>query len=138
MRVVLDTNIKVSAIGWKGNPRKILQLGIDGKITLLESLETLNELQEVLYRDKFDFIPSDKKLSILRILVELSEIIKPEIKLEVIKDDPDDNKFLECAIAGNANYLISGDKHLLKLKYFRGIKILSAKEFLDLIEAIVG
>ena len=131
LRVVLDTNILISALGWKGASREILEKCINDKIRLLESNDLLEELINVLKRPKFDFIPPLKKAEFLRYLVEISEIIHPKENLETIKDDISDNKVLECAIEGNADYIISGDEHLLNLKQFKGIKIISAKEFVQ-------
>ena len=71
-------------------------------------------------------------LKIAHKLINNSEIVEPSVKIDIIKDDPDDNKILECAIAGNVDCIVSNDKHLLKLKEFKGIKILTPKEFLSL------
>jgi len=68
------------------------------------------------------------------LIIESSVIINPKIKLNVIKEDPDDNKFLEAGISGNADLIISQDKHLLKLKEYQGIKIVSPEEALLLIK----
>jgi len=64
------------------------------------------------------------------LIIENSIIVKPTIKLDVVKDDPDDNKFLEAGVTGKANFIISQDKHLLKLGEYQGIKIVSLKEAL--------
>jgi len=129
-KIVLDTNILVSAIGWKGAPRKVLDLCIDNKLEIIISKELLDEFINVIYRPKFDFIQEDTKINIIRYLLTLSDYVEPKIKLNIIKEDKKDNKFLECALEGNAKFIISGDSHLLKLKEFEGIKILNASKFL--------
>ena len=132
MIVVLDTNILISAIFWRGNPYKVALNALKKKYSLYLSNEILNELEEKLSL-KFKF-PEDKIKDHIGILREYGRIIEPSIKIDVIKDDPDDNRVLECAVSCNADYIVSGDKHLLKLKEFRGIKIVKAKEFLDLLK----
>ena len=131
-RVVLDTNILISALGWDGNERKILKKCIQGDIQLIESLELLNELIKVLQRQKFNFISARKKAEFLKYLVEISELVYPKERLNLIIEDPTDNKVLECALKGNANYIISGDLHLLNLEEFRKIKIVNPTKFLKL------
>jgi len=128
-RLVLDTNIFISALGWGGRPGKVLKSCISGRHELLLSLELLEELASVLRHPKFDFIPVEKKVHLLKNLAIISEIVRPAIKLNVIPEDPADNKVLECAVAGAADYIISGDAHLLDLKQYSKVRIISAEEF---------
>ena len=69
-----------------------------------------------------------------KMILENSLLVEPEEKIEIVKDDSDDNKFVEAAIAGKADYIITQDNHLLKIKEFRGIKILTPKQFLDILK----
>ena len=130
MIVVLDTNILISSIFWRGSPYKVVLNAIKKKYYLYLSGEILDELEEKLSL-KFKF-PEDKIKDHIGILKEYGKIVEPTIKVDIIKEDPDDNKILECAVSCNADYIVSGDHHLLKLKEFKGIKIVTAKEFLDL------
>ncbi len=132
LRVVLDTNVLISAIGWRGNPRKVLTLCIEGKVGLLQSQETLKELKRVLQRERFNFIPVEKREVLLRHLTGISIKVTPNENVEVITEDPGDNKFLDCALAGKADYVVSGDKHLLELKEYRGIKIVTPSDLLKI------
>jgi putative PIN family toxin of toxin-antitoxin system len=129
-KIVLDTNTLVSAVGWKGAPRKVFDLCIDDKLKIVTSNELIDEFIEVIFRPKFKFIQEDIKLTIIRAIISISDIVDPKIKLNIIKEDEKDNKFLECALTGNAKFIISGDSHLLKLKEFEGIKIVNASKFL--------
>ena len=129
-KIVLDTNTLVSAVGWKGAPRKVLDLCIDDKLKIVTSNELIDEFIEVIFRPKFKFIQEEIKLTIIRAIISISDIVDPKMKLNIIKDDEKDNKFLECALTGNAKFIISGDSHLLKLKEFEGIKIVNASKFL--------
>jgi putative PIN family toxin of toxin-antitoxin system len=131
-KVVIDTNIYISAIFWSGKPREVIDLGRNEKILIFSSLEIENEIGEKL-RTKFKLNGDD----ITYILLDFSTFtisVKVSKHFEAVPADPDDNKFLECAIKCNADYIVSGDKHLLKLKEFRGINIRKASEFLSLIE----
>ncbi len=129
-KIVFDTNTLVSAVGWKGTPRKVFDLCIDNKLKIVTSNELIDEFIEVIFRPKFDFILEDIKLTIIRAIISISDIVDPKMKLNIIKDDEKDNKFLECAVTGNAKFIISGDNHLLTLKEFEGIKIVNASTFL--------
>ena len=129
-KIVFDTNTLVSAVGWKGAPRKVFDLCIDDKLKIVTSNELIDEFIEVIFRSKFDFIEEDIKLTIIQAIISISDIVDPKMKLNIIKDDEKDNKFLECAVTGNAKFIISGDNHLLKLKEFEGIKIVNASKFL--------
>jgi putative PIN family toxin of toxin-antitoxin system len=133
LRVVLDTNVLISAVGWRGNPRKVLALCTEGKLNLVQTRETLKELERVLQRARFNFIPAEKKQELLRHLTDISIKVTPKEKVEVIKEDPGDNKFLDCAVAGKADYIVSGDQHLLELKDYKGIKIVTPSELLKIL-----
>jgi putative PIN family toxin of toxin-antitoxin system len=127
---VLDTNLLISAVGWKGKPRAILDLCIDNKLKLIESPQLIDEFIDVINRPKFSFIEPEVKIEIIISIFDISEIIEPNIKLDIVKEDEKDNRALECALAGNCDYIISGDSHLLKLQEFEGIKIYNASKFL--------
>lgn len=112
-----------------GKSRDILEMGISGKITIALSQDILKELAGVLVDKKFRAPIS----FVQQTIHELSEIVELVIvidKVNVIKNDPDDNRILECAVSAKADYIISGDSDLLNLKHFKKIKILSPNEFL--------
>jgi len=131
VRVVLDTNIFVSGIFWGGVPNQILESWVSEKFELLLSEEILKEYERVLYK-----ISKGKKDQLvnqwLLFIAENSLIVnvKKRFKLSI---DPDDDKFIECAVAGNAKYIVSGDSHLLDLKNVMNIEILLASEFVNLL-----
>ncbi len=128
-RVVLDTNISISAFFWNGIPRTVYDLAKNQKLILLYSKDIEKELIRVLSYNKFGLIPAE----ILPIANEYRTtglFVKVHSSLTVIKEDPTDNIFLNCAVDGNAHYIISGDPHLLNLKKYNGIQIVKAREFL--------
>ena len=132
MRIVLDTNIFISALGWKGgNEYNIVKKCFKKELILICSPEILEEFKIVSLRPKFRFSPEEID-EFISALIEASEIVEPEEQLKIIVSDPADNKFLDAAVAGKAKYIISGDKHLLDLKEFKGIKIIRPADFLAL------
>lgn len=140
VRVVLDTNVVISAVlSTDGNPALIFEMLILEEIKNYTSPEIIEEIREVLQRPKVA-----KRLSlveqefILNTFEEFSEKIEPGVRFKEIQEDPDDNKFLECAVSASANYIISGDDHLLKVRNFRGIKILSPAEFVKIMNQLKG
>ncbi|EKD91339.1 MAG: hypothetical protein ACD_30C00021G0003 [uncultured bacterium] len=130
-RVVFDTNIFISSIIFGGNPRQCLELARENEIELYISRAILLELSEKL-EEKFLWQSKDTKEVIEGILM-FASLVSPKKKINHIKENPKDNMILECAVEAKADFLISGDKkHLLALKTFKNIKIISAKQFLDI------
>ncbi len=129
-KVVLDTNILISALGWTGKPRKIFDMCVDGQSELIISQKQIDELAKVLDYPKFNFT-QEQKDTFLAIILKLATLVEIEREINAINEDPADNAILEAAVAGNADYIISGDPHLLKLRQFEKIRILSAAEFLE-------
>jgi len=128
-KIVIDTNNLISALGWEGNSRDLLRKVIDKEYEFIISIKQLEELKNVLDYPKFRF-SEDQKRKFLEIIFKIATVIKTKLKLDVCVDKKD-NMFLECAVEGKADYLISGDDHLLRLKRFRNVKIVSVKEFLE-------
>ena len=128
-KVVIDTNVFVSGLTFKGKPREGLDLVWRGDIEACISLFILRELEETLKKD-FGWNSDQVKHTIEKIKVN-TILVHPKNKVSVIKEKDDDNRILECAIEARVPYLISGDrKHLLPLKEYQGTKILSPAEFL--------
>lgn len=133
MRGVFDTNVLISAFLSDGIPRKVFMRVLKGDVVLLLSEQLLREFKGVISRKKFGFSKEDvaRMVDLLR---KAGYIVEPGVRLNHIKEDPDDNRVLECAIAGSAGYIVSGDRHLLDLGEFRSIKIVTAAEFLEHLE----
>jgi uncharacterized protein len=133
--VVFDTNIFFSAIGWKGRPFACLERARLGAADGVTSQAILDELVEKL-REKLAF--SEEQIAdTLADLLGYMRVITITEQLAVIAADPDDDRVLECAVAAQADYIVTGDrKHLLPLGTFRGIAIISAAEFLALLPDI--
>jgi len=131
VKVVADTNIYLSAILFGGKPDKIRRLAREKEIELLISEQILAEIAGILKR-KFDWLDSQISQTIDSIRITTT-LITPKYTLNVIKKHNPDNRILECAVEGGAQYIVSGDKHhLLPLKEWKGIKIISPSEFLEI------
>jgi len=135
MRIVLDANIFISALFWGGNPRKVLERAINKTDELFISKEIQDEIEEVIGRPKFH-AEKDKIEYIIKSIEDISVKITSTARIKKGSRDITDNKYIECAIAADADYLISGDIHLLELKQYNKIKIVTAKEYLDIITAM--
>lgn len=130
MRIVCDTNVLVSATLSNGTPRKILRLIACGDVQNFVSLEILAEAKNVLVRPKFGLSPEEVTQAV-DVFSEISLHVSPAQRVNVIKEDPDDDRILEAALAAKADFIVSGDKHLLNLQSWNGIEIRSPADFLE-------
>jgi uncharacterized protein len=128
-RVVADTNVLVSAIQFGGKPKQLLELAADGHVDLALSEAILDETLRVL-RDKFHRTPEELRESDKQLRV-VGRIVTPTERIDAIDADPSDDRILECAVAADAEIIVSGDRHLLSLRRFRGIPIQRVGDFLD-------
>lgn len=133
-RIVVDTNILISAFLFGGKPEVVLERALLGHVSLVASRDILDELEGVLCGKKFRY-PPEVARSIVRELEAMCEIVTPTRKVAVVKADPCDNMVLECAVEARVDYVVSGDSHLLKLERFEDIPILSPAQFLDVLES---
>jgi hypothetical protein len=140
IRVVIDANVFVSAIlKPNSNPDKVIDLVKQGRITLALSPDILAEIRKVLLYPK---IRKELKLTTKEIGEALAQIAQAAIitsgrvRLNAIESDPDDNRYLECAVEAQADFIISGDRHLKDLKNFQGIKIVNSATFIAFIEKL--
>jgi len=128
LRVVVDTNVYISAIFWGGKPRHVIDLGRDGKIQIFTSEDIEQEILDKLMT-KFG-MNSDDAGRVMADFSTFTKLIRVSRRIHVVKDDPDDDKFIECAVECNAEFIISGDKHLLNMRKYEGIDIMNAATFL--------
>ncbi|MEI8171881.1 MAG: putative toxin-antitoxin system toxin component, PIN family [Deltaproteobacteria bacterium] len=130
MRVVLDTNVFISSF-FGGNPRAIIDLWKDGRLTLCLSQEIFDEYIEVLRRLGFDNTQELEEL--LKLFATGFHIVFTTRTPEVhVVADPDDDKFIACALALKAQYVVSGDKALIDVRRYQGINIVTPREFLEI------
>ena len=129
LNVVLDTNVYFSAFSsTRGVPFELWRRAVQGEYTLLISPAMIRELADVL---RTDLQRSDREIvAQLKRVVRVAKIVEPTLTLAVIKADPDDDRILECAVAGHADLIVSYDHHLTRVKAFQGIGIVRAIDFL--------
>ncbi len=129
LRVVLDTNVIVSALIAEGKPRELLNRGIEGRFQIVMSEFILKELVAVLRQPRFK-TSEDEIHTIVLALMQSSEVVEVTSNFKVVKNNPDDDMILNAAYDGRANIITTGDKLLLGLKNFRRTRILSVSETL--------
>nr|AQS33362.1 hypothetical protein [uncultured archaeon]AQS34143.1 hypothetical protein [uncultured archaeon] len=130
IRIVADTNVFISGIFWEGNfSSKVINLWRNRKIDLVSSISIIEELTKNLRGFKIE-MNEDSVQEWENMILENAMLVELEERIDIIKDDFSDNKFLEAAVAGKAEYIVTQDNHLLKIKEFREIKILTPEEFL--------
>ena len=127
-RVVFDTNIFLSAFTFGGKPEAVFEMARAGRIQLIVSASILAELASIL-KGKFAWDDKDIREALM-VVGRHADLVKPGTRLRVLEDDAD-NRVLECAVEGRAEWIISGDHHLLSLKEYRGIQIVRVSDFLS-------
>ena len=132
LKVVLDANIYISSIFWElGNPHKIIKKALDKKIQAFITLEILQDVEKVMRRDFNE--PEEMIKRQISLILTYAEIVAPKDVGNAVKEDSDDDMILRCSKSINADYIVSGDRHLLKLKKFQNTKIVLPKEFMDIL-----
>jgi putative PIN family toxin of toxin-antitoxin system len=130
LRVVLDTNVLVSAIISDGKSRDLLKMGIAKQFSIVTSDLILKELVVVLHRPKFK-TSQDEVQRVIAALMRTAEVVNVKSKFKAVKEDPKDDMVVETAYDGNADMIVTGDSHLLALNTFKEIKIVSVEQMLS-------
>jgi uncharacterized protein len=128
MRIVADTNVIVSALVFGGLPRQVLELADTQQCDLFYSQAIQEEVRRVL-ADKFGWDEARLRHE-LPVLWSMGELVVPQATVRALLDDPDDDRILECALAAKAGFIVSGDRHLLRLHCYKSILIVSPREFM--------
>jgi hypothetical protein len=139
VRAVIDTNLFVSGLfAGKGVTQQLQNLWVDGAFELAVSEQILLEIENTIRKPsiwvKLQLEEGDEVLLSGLIRERAFIVTRDTYKTDRIKDDPTDNKFLACALEANADYVVSGDNHLLSLKHFHGIQIIDARTFVEKVE----
>ena len=133
-RVVLDTNVLVSALLFTGKLSKIVELWQQEKVIPLISRETFEELRTVLEYPKFSLAPDEIQAIIENEILPFFEVVEIQEKVRGVCRDPGDDKFIACAVSAPADFLVSGEKDLTGLKRYKTVKIIRVSEFLSMYE----
>jgi putative PIN family toxin of toxin-antitoxin system len=133
MRVVIDTNVLISAFFWGGTPRRVLEHAIAGELSVITSRDLIAELERVLAQD-FG-LGADDLAETIRTVLSFSEVsAAPDAEVEAIRD-PGDVMVLTCAAAGGADFIVTGDKDLLVLGHTGRVPIISARTLIEALDA---
>jgi putative PIN family toxin of toxin-antitoxin system len=128
-RIVVDSNVIVSGFLFGGNPARVLGSVVEGVTLCFTSLPILDEVRGVLQRPKFG-LSAEQALAFVDEFHLLCRVVDPRHRVQAIADDPKDNMVLECADAAKANVIVSGDAHLLELKRWGSVRIVSPADFI--------
>jgi putative PIN family toxin of toxin-antitoxin system len=130
VKVVIDTNVLISGVFFTGPPSKILEARRDERVRVVISPDIFEEYRRVgdVLKTQFPGVDIER---ILGLLANNTEIVSPESLPLPVCEDPDDDKFLSCALKSGANVIISGDKHLLKASGYKGLQIITPRKFVD-------
>lgn len=129
IRMVLDTNVIVSALVFGGIPRGVLELAEAGPCQFFYSLPIQTEVRRVL-SEKFDW-PQAMLRQALPPLWRVGQLVVPHTTIDAVPNDPDDNRILECAVEAQAQLVVSGDHHLLALQNYKSISIVTPRRFIE-------
>ena len=134
IRVVLDTNVLISVLLFKGELSKIVELWQEGKIVPIISRETFDELRTVLEYPKFSLTAAEIKSLIEHEVLPFFEVVNVSKHVQGACRDPGDDKFISCAISANAEFIVTGDKDLSDLKKYQLVRIIQASNFIKMFE----
>ena len=129
MRIVVDTNVIASAIFFGGKPYQLLHYIMEGRVDVVASKEIVDEYEEIVLRLKQKYPRIDTRIPLQELLSKF-EIIRVSSDIQASRD-PDDNKFISCAVDGKCLYIVSGDDDLLSVGNYRDLEILTVAEFLS-------
>ena len=132
MRIVIDTNVLASAVFFGGKPYQLLQYIMESRVNVVASKEIVDEYEEIVLRLKQKYPAFNTKIPLQDLLARF-EIIRVSSEVHVSRD-PDDDKFLSCAVDGKCLYIVSGDNDLLSIGSYEGIEILTVADFLNRLE----
>jgi putative PIN family toxin of toxin-antitoxin system len=138
LKVVLDVNVWISALLWGGKPAEIVKAAEKRQFVILLTEEIAGEISQVLAYPKIAKVyqaASLRREDLVETVLKIGKFVQAARKVQVVAEHPADDKFIECAVAANAEYIVSGDKHLLKIGSYKKTRIISVSEFLQVIEA---
>lgn len=132
VRIVLDTNILISGLLYSGKPKLLLDLALEGKFESVSSMQMVEEFRKVIARPRFN-LDANLQDIMINFAIRFNNIVLIKSKFKVIPKDPSDDLVIRTAYDGKASYIVSGDRHLLELKGFLGIKIVTANKMFEIL-----
>lgn len=134
LKVVLDTNILVSALLFRGELSRLIDLWKKDRVIPFISKETFQELKAVLEYPKFHLTKDEIRTIIEEEILPFFEVVDVASEVSGICNDPDDDKFISCAISASADFIVSGDKHLCELHTYKSVKIIRAADLMKMFD----
>lgn len=137
-KVVVDANVWVSALLWGGKPAAIIKAAEESKVGIIVSEAIIGEISQVLTYPKLTKVYQAENLhheELIEAVLRVVKFVEVTKKVNVVIEHPADDKFIECALAARADYIVSGDKHLLKIESYKSTRIVTVNEFLQIIES---
>ncbi len=131
--VVLDSNVWISAIIFGGKPAKLVSLAEQDAVVIALSDDIVREIRRILGYEKLRSVYAQagtKRTELIGKILSIAHLVKPRKRVDVIKDDPSDDRVIECALAAKASHIVSGNEHLLRVGSYAGIVVISVKDFL--------
>ena len=136
---MFDTNILISALIARGKPRKLWFKSIEKEFVLVSSRKIRSDFLGVIARKKFEHYVRERDIvDFLKAFNNTVRFVRPSSGIKVVLEDPDDDVILATALAVHADYIVSGDRHLLDIGKFKGTKIVTADEMLKILESTVN
>ena len=135
--MVLDTNVWVSAMIWGGSPASVIRAAEDDRIVIIISEAIVEEIAHILAYHRLREIYEEvavKREELVETVLRIGKIVEVKTRLNIVREDSSDNKFLECALDGGADYVVSGDEHLLRIGHYQRIRIVSVIQFLEILD----
>jgi len=132
-KVVFDANVLVSGIVYAGRSKLLIDAVLEGKITLIISMQIIQEFKRIIARDKFK-LSKNQQYTLMNFVLRISNIVRVKSRFKVVRQDPSDDIILSTACDGEVDYIVSGDEHRLSLKEFKGIRIVTVSEMLQLMK----
>jgi putative PIN family toxin of toxin-antitoxin system len=136
-KAVLDANVWVSALLWGGKPAEIIKASEQRKVRLFASEEIVREISQVLNYPKLRKVYEAEEMNheeLIEAVLKVVQFVQVTRRVKVVLEHPADDKFLECALEAKADYVVSGDKHLLKVGNYEKIQVVSVRDFLGVLE----
>lgn len=137
--MVLDTNVWVSAMIWGGSPASVMRAAEDDRILIILSEAIVEEIVHTLAYRQLREIYEDvgvRREELVETVLRIGKTVEVKTKLNLVREDSSDNKFLECAMDGGADYLVSGDEHLLRIGRYQRIRIVSVRQLLEILDKL--
>ena len=137
LKAVLDTNVWVSAMIWGGSLTEIINYAEDSRICIILSEDIVEEINRTLAYPRLRRVYENAGITrqeLIEAALRIGKLVEVKTKVNVVHEDPADNKFLECAFDGKADFLVTGDEHLLRIEHYKATRIASVRQFLRILK----